>query len=214
MTDLFSQWHHAFHTMSLIAILRGVKPPECIEIARVLYEEGFQIIEVPLNSPAPYESIRQLTIEFPNRVIGAGTVISPEQVKACAESGCKLIVTPGFNPMVADAVKRVGLIYCPGVATPTEAFVALDSGADALKLFPAEMITPDVVRAMRAVLPLKSPLIPVGGITPSRMDSYFAAGANGFGIGSALYRPDKSISDIRTSASKFVRAFQKSRAGW
>lgn len=201
-------WQLALDDMPLIGILRGISPKTCVEIARVLYDEGFQILEVPLNSPSPYDSIRQLTLEFPDRIIGAGTVTTPAQVQACADSGCRLIIAPNFSPTVADAAKKADILYCPGVVTPTEAFLALESGADALKLFPAELVTPDVVRAMRAVLPDQIPLITVGGITPDNMGPYLAAGANGFGIGSALYRPGKSASNVRAAAREFVCAFR------
>jgi 2-dehydro-3-deoxyphosphogalactonate aldolase len=202
--DLNSAWQSAFDEMPLIAILRGIQPDECVEIAGAIFDAGFRILEVPLNSPNPFDSIASLTKMFPEHFIGAGTVTTVEAVESCAAAGCRLIVTPNFNSKIASAVKAHNIMYFPGVATPSEAFAALEAGADGLKLFPGEMITPTVVKAMRAVLPATTSVIPVGGVTATNMADYVAAGANGFGIGSALYRPAKSIEEIRASAKIFV----------
>ena len=202
--SLSEKWQKAFSTLPLIAILRGIKPDECIEVAGAIFDQGFEILEVPLNSPDPFASISTLCKAFPDRLIGAGTVTSAEAVVSCVDVGCELIIAPNFNSHVACVAKEHKLIYCPGVATPSEAFMALEAGADSLKLFPAELISPSIVKALRAVLPLETTLIPVGGITPDNMAEYQRAGANGFGIGSALYKPGKSIADILRSASDFA----------
>ena len=205
--DLRKQWQETFATLPLIAILRGIQTHECEEIAQSIFASGLGILEIPLNSPAPFNSISLLTRKFPDKFVGAGTVTSIEAVEACIEADCKLIVTPNFNPDVARAVSHHDVIYCPGVATPSEAFAAIDAGADGLKLFPAEMITPNIVKALRAVLPADVPLIPVGGITPNNMSDYVSAGADGFGIGSALYKPGKASQDIHASSKLFVEAW-------
>ena len=204
MTCQIDLWRQTFRAVPLIAILRGVSPKECIEVAQALFDEGFEVLEVPLNSPDPYESIGLLTAAFPEKFIGAGTVLSVDQVARCVDVNCKLIVTPNFNPAVAREVKDADMIYCPGVATPTEAFMAIEAGAHGLKLFPAELVKPSVVKAMRAVLPQSTDLIPVGGIAPGNMGDFIDAGANGFGIGSALYKPGKTLSTIRESARLFL----------
>ena len=209
--SLVQSWQSVFEKMPLIAILRGIEPGECMEIAAGIFDAGFEILEIPLNSPQPYESISRLTRAFPEKLIGAGTVTTLDAVASCKTCNCKLVVTPNFNPKIAEAVKSDDMIFCPGVTTPSEAFMALNSGANALKLFPAEMISPKVVKAMRAVLPADTTLIPVGGIGPENMQDYLEAGANGFGIGSALYKPGKPLLEVRRSAEKFVLSLEKSR---
>ncbi len=174
----------------LIAILRGVRPDEVEAIGEALEAAGIAIIEVPLNSPDPLDSIARLAARFGDRLlIGAGTVMTPEQVHAIAAEGGRLIVTPHAAVEVVRAAKALGLLACPGFATPTEAFALIAAGADALKLFPAEAASPAVLRAMRAVLPPDMPILPVGGIGADTMAAWRAAGAAGFGIGSAIYRP-------------------------
>lgn len=204
-------WQQAIERMPLIAILRGIEPDEAETVAEALFDEGFEFLEVPLNSPDPYTSIRRMTAAFPGRFIGAGTVTAVDKAQACLEAGSNIVVTPNLSPEVANVVAVSPARYCPGVATPSEAFAALALGADLLKLFPAEMIKPDVVRAMRAVLPPKTLLALVGGITPDNMGDYLAAGANGFGIGSSLYKPGKSIDEIRRDAAAFVLAYRRLR---
>ena len=209
MIALPDKWNSAFNAIPLIAILRGINPEECLDIAQVLFDEGIEILEVPLNSPDPFNSICQITSAYPDRMIGAGTITSVNQVDQCIAAGCKLIVAPNLNLDVAKAATETGLVYCPGVATPTEAFLALEHGASSLKLFPAELVTPSIVKAFRAVLPNDIDLIPVGSITTKNMAPYQAAGANGFGIGSALYKPGKLKTEIRTSAREFVTVCRK-----
>lgn len=199
-------WQSAFARMPLIAILRGITPGECIEVAQALIDEGFTILEVPLNSPDALRTIEMLRASFPEYLIGAGTVVTASQARACVEVSCQLIVAPNFNPDVALVCRDKSVVYCPGIATPSEAFAALEAGAHALKLFPAELITPTVVKAMVAVLPDSALLLPVGGITPEVMQAFDQVGAHGFGIGSALYKPGKSIGDIRLAAGEFIAA--------
>jgi 2-dehydro-3-deoxyphosphogalactonate aldolase len=199
--------------LPLIAILRGVTPDEAGAIGEALIEAGFVAIEVPLNSPEPLASIRALADAFGERaLIGAGTVRDPADVARIAAAGGRLIVMPHGDPAVIGAAKQRGLLCVPGVATPTEAFAALDAGADALKLFPAEALPPAVVKAWRAVLPKHVWLLPVGGIRPDSMTPYLAAGANGFGLGSALYRPGMSPAQIAAAARAFADAYT-TRAG-
>lgn len=190
----------------LVAILRGLTPAEAPAIGEALVEAGFTLIEVPLNSPEPLVSIRLLSEAFGDRaLIGAGTVLDPADVDAVAEAGGRLIVMPHADLEVIRTAKARGLICTPGVATPTEAFAARFAGADALKLFPAEGIPPQIVKAWRAVL-TDIPLLPVGGIDASNMTAYCAAGAAGFGIGSALYKPGKAVDAIAADAHRLVAA--------
>jgi len=194
--------------LPLIAILRGVTPDEIVAVGRALYDAGFRVIEIPLNSPQPYESIRRLTAELGDScLIGAGTVLTETQVAEVAAAGGRLIVSPNANLAVIRASKAAGLVSAPGVATPSEGFAALEAGADSLKLFPAEQLGPAVVKAWRAVFPRELALLPVGGITPDNMGPYVAAGANGFGLGSALYKPGLSAAQVSANAQAFA-------AGW
>ena len=197
----------AFAANPLIAILRGLRPDEAADTAVALTGAGFSIIEVPLNSPDPLVSIARMAAAVPNAVIGAGTVLTAEQVGAVAEAGGRVIIAPNFDLRVAAQAVRRGLAYCPGIGTVSEAFAALEAGAAALKLFPAEMIPPAAVRAMRAVLPRDVRLLPVGGIGPESMAEYRRAGASGFGLGSALYRPGQDASETGARAREFTAAW-------
>jgi len=191
----------------LIAILRGITTADVIDIATVLIEKKFKIIEIPLNSPNPIESIRLLANRFgDDALIGAGTVTDTASVRLIAEAGGKLVVMPNGNKDVVQAAKERGLTAIPGIATPTEAFAMIEAGADALKLFPAEGIPPTALKAMKAVLPDTLPILPVGGITPERMVEYQKAGASGFGLGSALYKPGMSVSEVEHNANQFNQA--------
>lgn len=191
----------------LIAILRGITTADVIDIATVLIEKKFKIIEIPLNSPNPIESIRLLANRFgDDALIGAGTVTDTASVRLIAEAGGKLVVMPNGNKDVVQAAKGRGLTAIPGIATPTEAFAMIEAGADALKLFPAEGIPPTALKAMKAVLPDTLPILPVGGITPERMVEYQKAGASGFGLGSALYKPGMSVSEVEHNANQFNQA--------
>ena len=202
--------HRDFAELPLIAILRGITPNEAIDIGLALVETGFRIIEVPLNSPEPVESIRRLATALGDRAtVGAGTVRSAAEVAEVAAVGGRLIVSPHMSPQVILATKQAGLMSGPGVATPTEAFAAIEAGADFLKLFPAEQLPPAIVKAWRAVLPKGMPLVPVGGITPESMSAYVAAGATGFGLGSAVYKPGMAPTDVRRAAEAFIAAWRK-----
>jgi 2-dehydro-3-deoxyphosphogalactonate aldolase len=194
----------------LIAILRGLRPEEAASIGEVLYQAGFRVIEVPLNSPEPYDSIRILRATLPaDCLIGAGTVLTPEQVGLVKEAGGQVIVMPHSDPKVLRAAKAAGLYLSPGVATPTEAFAALAEGADVLKLFPAEQMGPAVVKAFLAVLPAGTALIPVGGITPGNMQVFIDAGVSGFGLGSGLFKPGMSAAEVAERAEAYVSAWNE-----
>ena len=200
----------------LIAILRGLPPADAVEVGRAVAGQGLTLIEVPLNSPQPLDSIAALVAARadlaragqPAGLVGAGTVLTWQQVREVHAAGGQLIVAPNFNPEVVAQARRLGLICLPGVMTPSEAFAALAAGADGLKLFPAEVITPAAVKALRAVLPATALLFPVGGITPATMAAYRTAGASGFGLGSALYRPGLSAADVAVNVAGFVRAWR------
>lgn len=203
----------AFSACPLIAILRGVTPAEAVAHGQVLYDAGFRLIEVPLNSPQPFESIAALRGALPGEaIIGAGTVLRPQFVDEVADAGGELIVMPHADAAVIRAAKSRGLACTPGVATPTEAFAALVAGADALKMFPAEQLGTHVVKAWRAVTPKRVPLVPVGGITPDNMAPFLAAGADGFGLGSALYRPGQGADMTAANARAFVDGLRAARA--
>ena len=203
---------HALAQNGLIAILRGLQPHEAAAIGEVLYGAGFRVIEVPLNSPEPFESIRILRGSLPaDCLIGAGTVLTPAQVAQVKAAGGQLIVMPHSDPQVLRAAKAAGLYLAPGVATPTEAFAALAEGADVLKLFPAEQMGPAVVKAWLAVLPAGTVLAPVGGITPGNLQQFFDAGARGFGLGSGLYKPGMTPGQVAAAAKAYVTAWQALR---
>jgi len=200
--------------MPLIAILRGIKPAEAAQVARTLVDAGFTIIEVPLNSPEPFDSIRAIVDECGDEaLIGAGTVMSPQQVCDVKAAGGRLIVMPHSDPEVVIAAKAEGMMIAPGIATPNEAFAALKNGADALKLFPAEGSPPNVLKAMLAVLPAGTSVLPVGGIDPDTLASYWNVGAKGFGLGSALYKPGKAIEEIAVDAKRFVDKMRELMVG-
>ncbi len=193
-----------FKRFPFIAILRGIRPEESLDMAEALVESGFGILEIPLNSPQPLESIRRLSAYYRDSVIiGAGTVTTSDQVKAVHQAGGRIVLSPHCNPQVIEQTRACGMIAMPGIATPTEAFSALAAGADALKLFPAELITPAVMQAMAAILPPGCPLVPVGGIDEHNWQQYFRKGASGFGLGSSLYRRGASAEETRLRARVF-----------
>jgi 2-dehydro-3-deoxyphosphogalactonate aldolase len=199
--------------LPLVAILRGITPEDVVGVSDALVDAGFTIIEVPLNSPAPLESIARLHAKYGEEIlVGAGTVTAAAQVKDIAAAGGRLIVMPHGDGDVVRAAKAAGLACIPGVATPTEGFAALANGADALKLFPAELLTPTVLKAMRAVFPSATRFLPVGGITPDSMASYVAAGAAGFGLGGALYRRGDDAARVARNARDFVSAWKRLRS--
>ena len=198
--------------LPLVAILRGVTPHNCIDVAAILIECGYRCIEVPLNSPSPLESIAKLSAEFGHRaLIGAGTVTTLKQLNQAQQSGAQLIFAPNCNELVIRAAKQKQLVMIPGVATPSEAFAAIEAGADALKLFPAQLITPNIVKAMKDVLPKDVPLLAVGGIDKGNMAPFLAAGCTGFGLGGALYKPNDSLELIGEKAAKLMSSYLQSK---
>ena len=200
--------------LPLVAILRGVAPAEAVGIGRALVRAGFSIIEVPLNSPEPIESIRRLASDLgPDTLVGAGTVTAPADVEAVVAAGGRIIVMPHADVAVIRAAKAAGAACTPGICTPTEGFAALAAGADALKLFPAELVAPSVLRAMASVFPRGTRFLPVGGIAPDTMAPYIAAGAAGFGLGSALYKPGMSAAEVDATATAFVDAWRAHASG-
>ena len=195
--------------LPLVAILRGVTPAEVVGIGRALVGAGFSIIEVPLNSPEPIESIHRLASDLgPDTLVGAGTVTAPADVETVVAAGGRIIVMPHADVAVIRAAKTARAACTPGVCTPTEGFAALAAGADTLKLFPAELLSPSVLRAMASVFPRGTRFLPVGGITPDGMAPYLAAGAAGFGLGSALYKPRMSAADGAVTAKAFADAWR------
>ncbi|WP_170357700.1 MULTISPECIES: 2-dehydro-3-deoxy-6-phosphogalactonate aldolase [Ruegeria] len=194
----------------LIAILRGLAPENARPVSDVLFDTGFRIIEVPLNSPDPLESITQIVAKHgAQAIVGAGTVLTTDQVAAVADAGGRIIVSPNMNPDVGRAAVARGLYWCPGVMTPSEAFTALDIGASVLKFFPAEMVPPAAIAAMRAVLPADAVVAAVGGITPDTMASYHASGVDGYGLGSALFKPSYTLDDIGRRARAFTNVLEE-----
>lgn len=209
MTTLHSKFHAHMDSLPLVAILRGLKPEEALGVGHAIVNAGFHILEVPLNSPDPLRSIQLLAEAFPNALVGAGTVTTAQQVRDIKAAGGQLIISPHLDDNVVCEAVNLGLISMPGVATPSEAFRAIALGAHGLKLFPAEMISPSVVKSMRAVLPSHIRLIPVGGIGTHNMVDYRKSGASGFGIGSALFAPGKSAQAVGQSAAAFVQAWKE-----
>lgn len=207
MTDLLPAFHRALAQLPLVAILRGLTPGEAPAVGAALTGAGFGLLEVPLNSPEPLQSIRLLRTQCPDALVGAGTVLTPQQVREVHAAGGQLIVSPCFDSDVVRETAALGMVALPGVLTPSEAFGALAAGAHALKLFPAEMASPAAVKALKAVLPHGTALLPVGGVTPEGMAAWHAAGADGFGIGSALYRPGKAAETVAETARAFVAAW-------
>ena len=207
MTTPLEKFSAATRELPLVAILRGLTPAEAADVGDAIVEPGFRLLEVPLNSPQPFASISLMRTRFPQALVGAGTVLDAQQVRDVHAAGGELIVSPNFNAEVIAEAVRLGMVCLPGVMTPTEAFGALAAGATGLKLFPAELASPAVVKALLAVLPRGTPLMPVGGITPANMAEWRAAGATGFGIGSALYKPGKQAPAVRADAARFIAAY-------
>jgi 2-dehydro-3-deoxyphosphogalactonate aldolase len=206
-------FHFYFGQCPLVAIIRGVTPGQAVEIGEAIYAAGIRIIEVPLNSPDPIASIQRLAERFGDRaLIGAGTVLDPDDVARVAEAGGRLIVSPNTHPPVIEAAAAAGLVSSPGFFTPTEAFAALRAGAHALKFFPAEAATPKVLAGMKAVLPPAVPLLVVGGVSPDNVTGWMAAGADGFGLGSGVYRPGQDKATVGRQAAAYVAAV-RSAAG-
>jgi 2-dehydro-3-deoxyphosphogalactonate aldolase len=189
----------------IVAILRGLTPPEALDIGHALVRSGVRIIEVPLNSPEPYRSIEILARALEGRaLIGAGTVLRPEEADRIADAGARLMVAPNFDAAVLARCRARGLVTMPGVATPSEGFAALAAGADGLKLFPGEMLGPPVLKAWRAVFPSGTPMFPVGGVGEHNLAAYRNAGAAGAGIGSSLYAPGVGAAEVGRRAAALV----------
>jgi 2-dehydro-3-deoxyphosphogalactonate aldolase len=203
----------AMRALPLIAILRGLEPAQAAAIGDVLVDAGFRLIEVPLNSPGPFDSIARLRRRLPQAMVGAGTVLTAGEVRAVAEAGGELVVAPNFERDVVVETVRLGMTSLPGIMTPTEAFAALAAGAHGLKLFPAELASPAVVKALLAVLPKGTPLIPVGGIAADNLAGWHAAGAAGFGLGSSLYKPGDDAATVRGKAAAIVSAYRSIERG-
>ncbi|WP_428156128.1 2-dehydro-3-deoxy-6-phosphogalactonate aldolase [Brevundimonas sp.] len=194
--------------LPLIAILRGLTPHEAVDVGEAIVAAGFLCLEVPLNSPQPLESIRRLRQALNGRaLVGAGTVLNVAAAREVAEAGGQLIISPNTNTDVIRETKALGLLSLPGFFTPSEAFAALDAGADALKLFPAEIAGPKGLKAVRAVLPAATRVYPVGGVDPDSMAAWLGAGASGFGIGSAVFKPGQTADQVGRQAAQFVTAW-------
>jgi 2-dehydro-3-deoxyphosphogalactonate aldolase len=205
--ELFDRY---FDQCPLIAIIRGVTPGEAVEIAHALFEGGIRIVEVPLNSPDPLASISAIANSLgDSALVGAGTVLTPDDVRRVSDSGGRIVVSPNMNPAVIRAAVEAGMVSSPGIFTPSEAFAALNAGADTLKLFPAEAASPKVMKSMRAVLPKAVPFLVVGGVTPESVPGWMDAGADGFGLGGGLYKPGQSPQETLGKARAYVEAVRR-----
>lgn len=203
----------AFGPVPIVAVLRGMPPEEAEAVGRALLDAAIPVMEVPLNSPDPFRSIRmQAELYGSGAIVGAGTVLKAEDVARVADAGGTIVVSPNFNAEVVRATKRCGLISCPGVFTPTEAFHALDAGADMLKLFPGDGMSPRVVKALRAVLPKGTRLVVTGGVDADNIGEWLAGGADGVGIGSSLYKPGKAMDAVAADAHRFAEAARRATA--
>jgi len=207
-------FHNYFDECPLIAIVRGITPEDAEAIGEAVLEGGIRIIEVPLNSPDPLRSIELLARRFgDSMLVGAGTVLNSVQVRQVRDAGGRIIVSPDTNVEVIAASAEAGLVSSPGYFTPSEAFAAIRAGATALKLFPAEAASPALLRAQRAVLPKDVPVLIVGGVKPDAVGQWFDAGADGFGLGSALYKSGQSPEQVGQQARAFVAAVEGAKGG-
>ena len=201
--------HRYLEECPLVGIIRGVTPDEAEAIGAAIHEGGIRIIEVPLNSPDPIESIRRLAAKFSeSMLVGGGTVLDPERVGEIKAAGGRLIVAPNTNVEVIEETVAAGLVSCPGYFTPSDAFDAIEAGATALKLFPAEGASPAVLKAQRAVIPKDVPILAVGGVKPETIRPWLDAGADGFGLGGGLYQPGQSPAETRDKARAYVAALK------
>ncbi|EEX12172.1 2-dehydro-3-deoxy-6-phosphogalactonate aldolase [Citreicella sp. SE45] len=207
-TDRLTRLDAACSALPLVAILRGLRPEEAVEIAQTLYDEGFRLIEIPLNSPRPFDSIEAVRKALPaDALVGAGTVTTSADVDRLDAIGADLVVMPHADVAVIGQAVAKGMICIPGIATPTEAYAALNAGAAALKIFPAELVGPVAIKAIRTILPAGTRLFPVGGISPTTMAPFKPAGVAGFGLGSALYKPGDSAATVAAKARDFAAAW-------
>lgn len=212
--DRLSRFAEMFSTMPLIAILRGVKPEEVTEIAGVIIDAGIRIVEIPLNSPEAFDSIEKVTKRLPREAMfGAGTVLTADDVRRVSDAGGEIVVSPGFNGDVVRQSKRLGLVSVPGVMTPSEAFSAIDAGADVLKFFPGELLALPAIRAYAAVLPKHIPVVLVGGVTVESVQTFTNSPVSGFGIGSSLYKPGMTAPEVGRRAKAFVDAMRSAGFG-
>jgi 2-dehydro-3-deoxyphosphogalactonate aldolase len=202
----------ALDTCGIVAILRGVTPDEAMDVSTALYESGVRVVEVPLNSPEPFQSIELLSKAFAGRmIVGAGTVLSVQDVNVLKASGGQISVSPDCHEAVIARAVELGMVPLPGVFSPTEAFSAIRAGATHLKLFPAEAASPAVIKAWKAVLPRHVKIYAVGGVTPDNMGDWLAAGASGFGIGSSIFKPGMTPAAVKEAAGKLVSAWMVAR---
>jgi 2-dehydro-3-deoxyphosphogalactonate aldolase len=200
-------FRQALDSLPLVAILRGLHPSQAVAVGQALWRSGWKMLEVPLNSPDPLHSIALLARALPLALVGAGTVLTRQHVQDVHQAGGRLIVSPHLDAAVVNEALKLGLVCLPGVLTPTEAFAALQLGASGLKLFPAEACSPAVLKALRAVLPPAAVVLPVGGIQPEHLARWRQAGANGLGIGSAVYRPGQSAQEVEGQAKVWAQAW-------
>ena len=211
---LMDKWRDALNTLPLVAILRGLRPDEALAVGEQLVEAGFKILEVPLNSPEPFDSIKLMVEAYGDRaIVGAGTVLKVEDVETLKSVGGQICISPNANPDVIRRAKALGMISFPAFFTATEAFNAVDAGADALKLFPAELAGPKGLKALKAILPKDMPVFPVGGVEPGNMGEYVKVGAAGFGIGTAVFKPGDTPAAVREKARAFVDGWAALKAG-
>ncbi len=206
---LIERWQDTLKTLPLVAILRGITPAEALSVGEQIVAAGFKVLEVPLNSPEPFESIKLMAEAFgKDAIVGAGTVLKVEDVDRLAEVGGQICISPNANPAVIRRAKDLGLISFPAFFTATEAFMAIDAGADALKLFPAELAGVKGLKALKAILPKDMPVFPVGGVEPGNMKEYLDVGAAGFGIGSSVYKPGDTAGIAFGKARAFTDAWK------
>lgn len=209
MNDALSLYRRYFAACPLIAIVRGVMPDDAVAVGEAIANAGIRIVEVPLNSPEPYKSIEALAKHFGDEaLVGAGTVLDPDDVQRVCRAGGRIVVSPSTDSAVIRATREAGIVSAPGYFTPSEAFTALAAGAHVLKLFPAEGASPAVIKAHRAVLPKETPLVVVGGVRPDTMRPWLDAGANGFGLGSGLFRPGQRPDEVAAQARTYVEGLK------
>ncbi len=211
---LIERWRDALDTLPLVAILRGIQPGEALAVGEQLVKAGFKVLEVPLNSPQPFDSIKLMVDAYGEQaIVGAGTVLKVSDVETLKSVGGQICISPNANPDVIRRAKALGMISFPAFFTATEAFNAIDAGADALKLFPAELAGAKGLKALKAILPKDMPVFPVGGVEPGNMGEYVGVGAAGFGIGTAVFKPGDTPAIVYDKARAFVDGWAALKAG-